>query len=150
LGCMVVPRNLIEIFRAARALCDCHSPIFEQAILADFIAEGHFARHLRRMRTLYEKRKNILIEEAEKSLRGLLKVSKAESGMHLIGWLAEGFDEIEAAEKASENGLSLTPLSSYCIENKLPAGVILGYTGFDEKQIGQGIQILKQVLESIT
>ncbi|HVE58890.1 MAG TPA: PLP-dependent aminotransferase family protein, partial [Pyrinomonadaceae bacterium] len=149
LGCLVVPRNLIEIFAAARSLCDCHSPIFEQAILADFIAEGHFARHLRKMRTLYEKRQNILVEEAEKQLGGLLKVSKAESGMHLIGWLAEGFSETEVAEKASENGLNLTPLSSYCIENKLPAGVILGYTGFDEKQIRQGIQRLKQILESI-
>ena len=149
LGCMVVPRNLIEIFRAARSLSDCHSPIFEQAILADFIAEGHFARHLRRMRTLYEKRQNILVEEAEKTLGGLLKISKAQSGMHLIGWLAEGFDETEVAEKASENELNLTPLSSYCIENKLPPGLILGYTGFDEKQIRQGIQRLKQVLESI-
>lgn len=148
LGCMVVPRSLIEIFRAARALADCHSPIFEQAILADFIAEGHFARHLRRMRALYEKRQNVLVEEAEKQLGGLLKVSKAQSGMHLIGWLAEGFDEIEIAEKAFENGLHLSPLSSYCIEKKLPAGLILGYTGFDEKQIKQGVGKLKEVLES--
>lgn len=150
LGCMVVPRNLIEIFAAARSLCDCHSPIFEQAILADFISEGHFARHLRRMRTLYEKRQNILVEEAEKYLRGLLKISKADSGMHIIGWLAKGFDEIEVTEKASENDLNLSPLSSYCIENNLPAGLILGYTGFDEKQIRQGIQRLKEVLESIS
>ena len=149
LGCMVVPKNMIEIFAAARSLCDCHSPIFEQAILAGFIAEGHFARHLRRMRTLYEKRQNILVEEAEKNLGGLLKISKTDSGMHLIGWLAEGFDEIEVAEKAAENGLNLTPLSSYCVENRLPPGVILGYTGFDEKQIRQGIGKLKQVLESM-
>lgn len=147
LGCLVVPRNLIEIFAAARNLCDCHSPIFEQAILADFIAEGHFARHLRRMRTLYEKRQHILVKEAEKELKELLKISKATSGMHLIGWLAEGFDELKVAEKAFENGLNLSPLASYCVENKLPAGVILGYTGFDEKQIKQGIGKLKEVLE---
>lgn len=148
LGCVIVPKNLIEIFTAARSLSDCHSPIFEQAILAEFIAEGHFARHLRRMRTLYEKRQNILVEEAEKNLGGLLKVSKVHSGMHLIGWLAKGLDEIEVAEKAFENGLNLTPLSSYGIENNLPSGIILGYTGFDEKQIRQGIRKLKRVLES--
>jgi GntR family transcriptional regulator / MocR family aminotransferase len=146
LGCMVVPRNLIEIFRAARNLCDCHSPVFEQAILADFIAEGHFARHLRRMRTLYEKRQNFLVEEAKKELGGLLKVSGAQSGMHLIGWLAEGFNELGVAEKAYENGLNLTPLSSYCIKSKLPAGVVLGYTGFDEKQIRQGVRKLREIL----
>ncbi len=146
LGCVIVPKNLIESFTAARSLSDWHSPIFEQAILADFISEGHFARHLRRMRTLYEKRQNILVTEAEKNLRGLLKVSKTQSGMHLIGWLAEGFNEIEVAEKASKNGLNVTPLSSYCIKNNLPPGIILGYTGFDEKQIVQGIEKLKQIL----
>jgi GntR family transcriptional regulator / MocR family aminotransferase len=148
LGCLIVPKNLIEIFTAARSLSDCHSPVFEQAILADFISEGHFARHLRRMRTLYEKRQNILVEEAEKNLGGLLKVSKSSSGMHLIGWLSEGFDEAVVAEKAVESGLNLTPLSSYCIENNLSPGIILGYTGFDEKQIKQGVKQLKRVLES--
>jgi GntR family transcriptional regulator/MocR family aminotransferase len=148
LGCMIVPKNLIEIFTAVRGLCDWHSPIFEQAALADFIAEGHFARHLRRMRTLYEKRQHFLVAEAEKELGGLLKISKAPSGMHLIGWLAEDFDEKKIAGKAAENGLNVTPLSSYCIENKLPPGIILGYTGFNEKQIEEGVKKLKQVLES--
>jgi len=147
LGCLIVPASLIEFFRAARHSCDCHSPIFEQATLADFIAEGHFARHLRRMRTLYEKRQEMLVGEAEKNLQGLLKVAKAPSGMHLIGWLAEGFDEWKVAEKASENGLHLSPLADYCIERKLPAGVVLGYTGFDEKQIKAGVLKLKEILE---
>ncbi len=150
LGCLIVPKNLIEIFTAARALSDCHSPIFEQAILADFIAEGHFARHLRRMLTLYEKRQNVMVEETEKQLGEFLKVSKASSGMHLIGWLAEGLSDQKVAEKAAEKGLNLSPLSSYCINNKLPPGIILGYTGFDEKQIRQGIGRLKQVLEKGT
>ena len=149
LGCLVVPRDLIEFFRAARNSCDSHSPIFEQATLADFIAEGHFARHLRRMRALYEKRQNVLVEAAEKHLGGLLKVSKANSGMHLIGWLAENFDELEVAGKAAENGLNLMPLSAYCLKNKLPAGVILGYTGFDENEIHRGVGKLKQILEAI-
>ena len=149
LGCMVVPKSLIEVFRAARNACDSHSPIFEQATLAEFIAEGHFARHLRRMRTLYEKRQNALVEEAGKQLEGLLTVSKADSGMHLIGWLADGFDDAKVAGAAFERGLNLMPLSNYCIENKLPAGVILGYTGFDEKEIRLGVAKLKKVLEAM-
>jgi GntR family transcriptional regulator/MocR family aminotransferase len=148
LGCMVVPRNMIEIFRAARNSCDSHSPIFEQMILADFLSEGHFARHLRRMRTLYEKRQHFLVAEAEKQLKGILKISKANSGMHLIGWLAEGFDELKVAEKAFENGLSAVPLSTYCIESKLPAGIILGYTGFNEQEIREGVRKLREVLSS--
>jgi GntR family transcriptional regulator / MocR family aminotransferase len=88
-----------------------------------------------------------LVEEVEKELGGLLKVSKAASGMHLIGWLAEGLSDEKVAEKAFENQLSLTPLSTYCIKNNLPLGVILGYTQFDEKQIKQGIKKLAWVLE---
>lgn len=148
LGCMVVPRNMIEIFRAARNSCDSHSPIFEQALLTDFIAEGHFARHLRRMRTLYEKRQHFLVAQAEEHLEGLLKISKAQSGMHLIGWLAPNFDELEVAEKAFENGLNVMPLSTYCIEAKLPAGIILGYTGFNEKEIREGVRKLLESLKS--
>lgn len=146
LGCLVVPRSLIEIFRAARWSGDCHSPIFEQAILADFIAEGHFARHLRRMRTLYEKRQNALVAAAEKELGGLLKVSGAPSGMHLIGWLAKGLDAEEVCETALESGLHLSPLSFYSIEKKMPAGVILGYTGFTESEIERAVKKLKKVL----
>ena len=147
LGCMVVPRNMIEIFRAARNSCDSHSPIFEQAILSEFISEGHFARHLRRMRTLYEKRQHFLVAQIEKHLKGILNISKANSGMHLIGWLAPGLNELEVAEKAFESGLNITPLSVYCIETKLPPGIILGYTGFNEKEIKQGVRKLKTVLE---
>ena len=64
--------------------------------------------------------------------------------MHLIGWLAPEFDELEVAERAVESDLNITPLSVYCIETKMPAGIILGYTGFDEKEIKQGIRRLKE------
>ncbi len=148
LGCLVVPKNLIEVFAAARGLCDNHSPLFEQMTLALFIAEGHFARHLRRMRALYEKRQHFLIEEAARHLSGHLKLSKAASGMHLIGWLREAADEIEVCRRAAEIGLNLSPLSSYCLETKLPPGLVLGYTGFDERQTSEAVRRLKAVFES--
>lgn len=146
LGCLVVPKNLIGIFTEARALCDWHSPLFEQMVLADFIAEGHFARHIRRMRTLYEKRQRFLVEETRRELGGLLKISPAPSGMHLIGWLADGLQDRKISKSAAAYGLNLSPISSYCLKAQLPPGLILGYTGFDEKQIREGIRKLKQVL----
>lgn len=146
LGCLIVPKNLVEIFSAARQLCDWHSPIFEQAILADFIAEGHFGRHLRRMRTLYEKRQRFLVAEAEKELGEFLKVKPSSSGMHIIGWLADGLNDQKISEKAAEHSLSLSPLSSYCLKNKLPSGIILGYTGFNAEQIRKGVRKIKEIL----
>ena len=85
IGCAVIPPELIDVFTSARALNDVQSPAIDQAILTEFIAEGHFARHIRRMRKLYERRQQILIKECEKHLNGLLEVKKADAGMHLVG-----------------------------------------------------------------
>src|SRR5207245_851758 len=87
LGCIVVPKDLTSTFIAARALIDRHSPSLDQATLADFINEGHFARHIRRMRTLYEERQAILVAAARRELEGLIEVAPADAGMHLVGWL---------------------------------------------------------------
>jgi GntR family transcriptional regulator/MocR family aminotransferase len=146
LGCAVVPEKLIEVFAAARSLMDVHSSTVEQAVLADFISEGHFARHLRRMRRLYEERQKILAAECEKHLAGLLEIEKAEAGMHLIGWLREGADDRRISEKAAAKNLKLAPVSDYCIEKKRRGGLILGYTAFDEKQIKKGVRVLREIL----
>ena len=148
LGFMVVPEALVDAFIAARALADSHSPSIDQAILTDFIEEGHFARHIRRMRALYAERQAALVEAARKNLAGLLEVSKDEAGMHLVGWLPENADDRIAAEKASEFGVETKPLSAYSIEPLKPkrGGLILGYTAFTNGQIRNGIERLAKSL----
>ncbi len=147
IGCAVVPLELVDVFTAARALTDVHSPLLEQAILAEFISEGHFARHIRRMRTLYEWRQEILVSECEKQLSGLLEVKKADAGMHLVGWLPEGVDDQLIAEKASKIGLKISPISSYS-QTKMPrGGFVLGYTAFDETQIKNSVAKIRKLLE---
>ena len=149
LGYLVVPDDLIEVFAAARALTDFHSPVIEQAILADFIAERHFARHIRRMRGMYEARQQTLVEEARKNLGSRLEVTPAKAGMHLIGWLPDGISDREVSLRAAEAGLNLAPVSAYCINQNLRGGLLLGYTAFDEKHIRQGMKKLARVLNEI-
>ncbi len=146
LGCLVVPPDLIQIFCAARALSDVHSPILNQAVLADFISEGHFARHIRRMRFLYEKRQEILIETVKKNLAGRIEIAPGNAGMHVIGWLPEGVDDREISRRARQSSLNIAPLSAYC--NRVPkrGGLIFGYTAFDEKQIEEGVKKLAEIL----
>ena len=146
IGCVVLPPELVEIYTTARALADTHSSAAEQAILADFIAEGHFARHIRRMRKLYEKRQEILVSECEKHLKGLLEVEKADAGMHLVGWLSEGVDDRVISQKAAEKNLKLAPVSSYSNKKNERGGLILGYTAFDERQIKTGVKIIREIL----
>jgi len=146
LGYLVVPTNLIEVFAAARALTDLHSPSIDQAVLAEFIAERHFARHIRRMRGIYEERQQILVEEVRKNLRGMLEVAPAEAGMHLIGWLPRGIDDREVSRRAAEANLKIAPVSAYCINQILPGGLLLGYTAFNDRLIKQGVKKLERVL----
>ena len=146
LGYLVVPANLIEVFTASRALTDLHSPSLEQAVLADFLAERHFARHIRRMRGIYEERQQILVEEARKNLKGELEVAPAEAGMHLIGWLPHGIDDRDVARRAAAANLQIAPLSAYCLDQKLRGGLLLGYTAFNDRLIRQGVKKLARVL----
>ncbi|HLM03509.1 MAG TPA: PLP-dependent aminotransferase family protein [Pyrinomonadaceae bacterium] len=146
LGCLVVPPDLVDVFTAARVVSGAHSPLIDQAILAEFISEGHFARHVRRTRTLYEERQKILIEEAERNLKGLLEMKADDAGMHLVGWLPDNLDDREAALRADEVNVRLSPISDHSI-NKYPRkGLVFGYAAFDRAQIRGGIAKLTEVL----
>lgn len=146
LGCLVVPPDLADVFTAARMLNGAYSPVIDQAILAEFISEGHFARHVRRMRTLYEERQQILVEEVRRNLNGLLEMKADNAGMHLVGWLPDNFDDREAAQKAAQVNIRLSPVSDHS-SNKYPrSGLVFGYAAFDEKQIRSGVAKLTEVL----
>lgn len=147
LGYMVVPTDLIEMFTAARAMTDLHSPTVEQAILAEFLADGHFSRHVRRMRGIYAKRQQILVEESMKHLKGLLEIAPDESGMNLIGWLPEGVSDRSVANRAKAMDMRISPISALCLDEKLPGGLLLGYTAFDEKQIKRAVKKLTTVIK---
>ena len=146
LGYLVVPPDLVDAFVAARALADRHGPTVEQAVLADFMTEGHFTRHIRRMRALYAERQAALVAALERELAGLLAVSPAEAGMHLVGWLPEGVDDRAASRWAAEQGVEAPALSCYAIEQPGRGGLLLGYTAQDEQQICEGVRRLAAAL----
>jgi GntR family transcriptional regulator / MocR family aminotransferase len=148
IGCAVVPPDLVGIFIAARALNDTHSALIDQAILTKFIADGHFMRHVRRMRTLYEERQQTLIAECERNLAGLLDVKKANAGMHVVGWLPKGVSDKAISRKAAEQNLKLAPISAYCAKKLPRGGLILGYTAFEKNQIKEGVKKLKAILST--
>src|SRR5207244_27862 len=72
LGYLVVPRDMVDIFAAAESVSSHQPASIDQAILCDFINEGHFARHVRRMRELYAERLSILLESARERWAGRL------------------------------------------------------------------------------
>jgi GntR family transcriptional regulator/MocR family aminotransferase len=153
LGYLVAPTDLIGAFVMVRARTETYSPLIEQAALTDFITEGHFARHIRRMRVLYAARQAALVKMADRELAGLLDVRPAAAGMHLIGWLSPDappdLHDHVIAQRAAARGVEAQPLSQYCLRpSSLPAakrnGLLLGYAALDEKAIRKGIRQLKE------
>ncbi len=149
IGYMVVPHDLIDAFVAARALIDRGSPSMEQAVLADFIAEGHFVRYIRRVRSLYAARQEALVEAAEQELGGLLEVPAKDSGMHLVGWLPDGVDDQLAYRRAASYEVEAPPLSTYYMEQPGRGGLLLGYTGVNEDEIREGVARLAAALRDV-
>jgi GntR family transcriptional regulator/MocR family aminotransferase len=146
LGFVVLAPDLVEAFRRARSVIDGHSPMAEQAALADFISQGHFARHIRRMRALYAERQAALVEAAARELAGKLEVHPADGGMHLVGWLPPGVDDVQAAERALAAGVSTRPLSSCAVARPPRGGLLLGYAALTVPQIREGVKKLAQAL----
>lgn len=150
LGCLVVPPDLVDVFTSARILNGAQPPLINQAVLAEFISEGHFARHVRRMRTLYEERQQTLVEEVKKKLGGLLEMKVNDNGMHLVGWLPDNLDDGDVARKAAIQNVVFQPISASSI-NKYPRnGLVFGYAAFDKKQIKRGVGKLTKVLTEMT
>jgi GntR family transcriptional regulator/MocR family aminotransferase len=145
LGYLVVPPDLVDAFTAARALADRHPPGPEQGVLAAFIADGHFARHIRRTRALYAERQEGLVAAA-RDLGDLLQVAPAEAGMHLIGWLPAGADDRAAADRALAAGVEAPALSAYALEPPTRGGLLLGYAGFEPRVLRAGVRRLAAAL----
>ncbi len=143
LGYVVVPKDLRLAFSAARDAADIFSSTLYQAVLTDFIREGHFARHIRRMRMLYMERRKALVNAIQIQMRDMLEVIGAEAGMHLVALLPPGVDDVAVSLSASENGFSVMPLSICYSKRPARGGLILGYGGANAHQIHDGIHKLK-------
>lgn len=87
LGYLVAPSELLDGLLATRRFIDTHPPLLEQLALADFLTQGHYARHLRRMRHLYRERRDALVEALNHDLGHLLEIAVPEAGLHLAAWL---------------------------------------------------------------
>ena len=117
-------------------------------MLAEFIAEGHFARHIRRMRTLYLERAEALAHEAARQLAGAITVAKPQAGMHTIGWLTDGPCDRDVSRRAADAGIVAWALSAsyrHAAVAPLPAGLILGFAAYREEEIADAIRTLARV-----
>jgi GntR family transcriptional regulator/MocR family aminotransferase len=147
LGYLVIPSDLVDYVAATQSITSRHAPLLEQAVLCDFIAEGHFGRHVRRMREVYAERLGVLLECARERLTGLLEIIGVEAGLQTAGWLCGGIAGDAAARAAAARDVEVTPLSRYSRGRVVREGLQLGFAAVDADEIRRGVRDLAIALE---
>lgn len=129
LAYLVVPQAQVAAFeRVGRALFAAGSPSITQALVAEFVAEGHFARHIQRMRRLYNERRALTIEALDRSLPKGLQVERSPGGMHLVLRLPEDVSDTALAEQVLARGMSVQALSRWAASSQRQSGLLLSFT----------------------
>jgi GntR family transcriptional regulator/MocR family aminotransferase len=146
LGYLVLPPTLLGPFLQAMQLVDRGAPTLTQAAVADFITEGHFERHLRRLRKVYGRRRQILVEELDQHLQGLVQYSTDEAGLHVMLYLAPQYDETAVIREAALAGVGVYPGAPYHVEQPPRPSILLGFSGLSKQEIAEGIIRLAQVM----
>jgi len=145
-GYVVLPAPLIDFFLRFRYRTDFRNSSFDQAVLCDFIAEGHLARHLRRMRNLYAERLATLMQGARQHLDGLLEISPVRAGLYTIGYLKNGMASQRAEKLAAAQGIEVLAVDRCSLRGPDPKALLLGFGGFNEHEIRQGLIRLAKAL----
>ncbi|WP_349975289.1 PLP-dependent aminotransferase family protein [Pseudomonas sp. WHRI 8519] len=129
LAYLVVPQAQVAAFeRVGRALFAAGSPSITQALVAEFAAEGHFARHIQRMRRLYNERRALTIEALERTLPRGMQVERSPGGMHLVLRLPEEVSDTALAEQLLAKGMSVQALSRWAASSQRQSGLLLSFT----------------------
>ncbi len=144
LGYIIVPSQTLDGFLAARHFTDVHPPLLEQMALADFIAEGHFARHVRKMRLLYLERRDALVDALTRELGDTLEVASPEAGLHLAAWLPAGVSAQAVSRLAAQDGLRILPISRADAQQR--EGLLFGFASDSPAALRAGAHRLAQAL----
>jgi GntR family transcriptional regulator / MocR family aminotransferase len=147
LGYLVAPPALVEVFRAIMSRFLQGVPSSTQAVVAEFIDEGHFASHIRRMRRLYAERHEALRHAAHRKLGGLLDLMPTDSGLHSVGYLAPDACEIDIVRAADARRITVSPIGRFAIAPVAARGLVLGFGGVRPEAIDAGVDVLAEVLD---
>lgn len=146
IGYVVLPPTLVDYFHAFRLRADFRSVNFDQAVLCEFIMEGHLARHIRRTRDLYSSRLAALIDASRRYLDGLIEISTVRAGLYTSAFLQNGMSSQQAEESAKSNGVVAASLDRYTLKQSDPKGLLLGFAAFEEHLIRKAAVRLGEAL----
>jgi GntR family transcriptional regulator/MocR family aminotransferase len=145
LAYLIVPPNLVSAYRGALVPTGSYPPLVNQMVLAEFMQEGHFARHLRRMQKRYAEKRHFLHKLVQQTMSGLLELGVAECGMHVVGWLPPGISDTAISARAQQDGYHIITVSGLSQKQTRP-GILLSFTSASARQMRDGIIYLEKII----
>jgi GntR family transcriptional regulator/MocR family aminotransferase len=150
LGYLVLPPALVAAFSQRRAVDVRHSEVSTQAVMAEFMAAGHFQRHIRRMRRAALSRRNTLLAGWPQNIQGVGSLPAVAAGLHLTVAVNTLARECELIEKAASVDVEINALSSYWLpDSQKPvdqrAGLVLGFAAVPEAAISEALGRLEKI-----
>ena len=142
IGFVVAPERFRQSLVTAREHSDWHGPAIEHATLAAFIAEGHLARHMRRMRKIYADRRAGLLRSLRSHCDGMLEPIPGVAGLHLTALLPDGVEAKAIVALVARRGVAVESLETFAVEPPGQAGLVLGYGQVEADQIDAAIAVL--------
>jgi GntR family transcriptional regulator/MocR family aminotransferase len=149
LGFVIVPADLQRTFVAIRSSSDLHPPAIDQLVVADLIADGHYDRHLRRMRAVCRERLEALDRAIRRRAAGALRLRPVQTGLHAVVDVALDVDLDRLVVEAVAHGVELMPLSAYFLERAAASrAIVLGFSAVDPAAIDRGMQNLMRAIDA--
>ena len=149
LAYIVLPKQISEDVHRLHVRLFRDPPPVEQEALADFIMEGRFAAHIRRMRVIYRRRRNMLCRTIAGSLGARVQTIGTDAGVHVVLRLPQHVDDVDASRALADAGLDVLPLSAFYIGKPLFPGLILAFGGVDEATLALATYRLCEVLKGL-
>jgi GntR family transcriptional regulator / MocR family aminotransferase len=146
LGFVVAPPWARNALVRAKQLTDWHGAILAQDTLAAFIAEGHLARHVRKMRKVYADRRAALLAALTRHCGDRLQPIAGDAGLHLAAKLVAPVKAKAVAAKAADDGISLLALDHFAVRRPAPNGLAFGYGLIRTEQIDEAIRRLARAM----
>ena len=148
LAYMVLPEDLVDAFVIGNSELYRGGRMTEQAALAEFIDDGHFTAHIKRMRGIYQERRDILRNAMESCLGDAVSVSGGHAGLQLLYRFNVPVDDAQIAAQALAEGVVSRPLSMYYADGRnVRHGLNLGFAAVPERQIPPAVATLAGVIE---
>ncbi|MDY6899272.1 MAG: PLP-dependent aminotransferase family protein [Cyanobacteriota bacterium] len=146
IGYLVLPKSLVSIFTRAKWLNDRHLPILEQQALADFIESGYLERHIRKMRSIYNKRRQTLVKALKKHFGKRAEILGEKAGIHVMVRFKTNLSDEEIIQRAAKLGVTMMSANPHYLINNPTGEFIFGYGELTENQLQEGIRRLAQII----